>query len=208
MGCNFLLQETFLTQDPGLRNCRWTLYHLRHQESPSYPSPQLFWGPHLALAPRGNSGGWAGAISLEGRGGAHRAWLPTRKDQGSGQARGAAHRGGGHRRLGESTARRVGHTAHGAGDLGVCAQQAHVGLNKGEVFFLHVGRVSGGPGTPPGLPAVHLSQHTPAHPTPADLHVAHRWVRGFLWPVWQLLVACGLGVEQVGQGAQLEVVPV
>lgn len=116
--------------------------------------------------------------------------------------------GGGHQRLGESTARRAGHTAHGAGDLGVCAQQAHVGLNKGEVFFLHVGRVSGGPGTPPGLPAVHLSQHTPAHPTPADLHVAHRWVRGFLWPVWQLLVACGLGVEQVGQGAQLEVVPV
>ena len=49
---------------------------------------------------------------------------------------------------------------------------------------------------------------TPAHPSPADLHVAHRWVRGFLWPVWQLLVARGLGIEQVGQGAQLEVVPV
>lgn len=44
--------------------------------------------------------------------------------------------------------------------------------------------------------------------TPADLHVSHRWVRGFLWPVWELLVARGLGIEQVGKGAQLEVVPV
>lgn len=37
-------------------------------------------------------------------------------------------------------------TAHGQGDLCVFAQQAHVGLDKGEIFFLHVGRVSGEPG--------------------------------------------------------------
>lgn len=113
----------------------------------------------------------------------------------------------GQQRLGEHCTQGRPHGTRG-GDLCVLAQQAHVGLRNGEVFFLHVGRVSGGPGTPPGLPAVHLSPHTPAHPTPADLHVAHRWVRGFLWPVWQLLVARGLGIEQVGQGAQLEVVPV
>ena len=53
--------------------------------------------------------------------------------------------------------------------------------------------------TLPGPPAV----CPPACPTqpfaPADLHIAHRWVRGFLRPVWELLVACGLGIEQVGQ---------
>ena len=39
-----------------------------------------------------------------------------------------------------------GHTAHGQGDLRVFAQQAHVGLDKGQIFFLHGGRVSGGLG--------------------------------------------------------------
>jgi hypothetical protein len=34
------------------------------------------------------------------------------------------------------------YTAH-RGDLSVFAQQAHVGLNKGEVFFLCMGRASG-----------------------------------------------------------------
>lgn len=53
--------------------------------------------------------------------------------------------------------------------------------------------------------SLHLRHSTS---TPADLHIAHGGVRGFLWPVWELLVACGLGIEQVGQRAQLEVVPV
>lgn len=49
-----------------------------------------------------------------------------------------------------------GHTAHGQGDLRVFAQQAHVGLNKGQIFFLRGGRVSGGWAALPGsLPATH-----------------------------------------------------
>ena len=36
-GCHFLLQKLFLTQGSNLRllHCRWILYHLRHQGSPS-----------------------------------------------------------------------------------------------------------------------------------------------------------------------------
>ena len=37
VGCHFLLQGIFLTQEsnPGLLHCRWILYHLSHQGSPS-----------------------------------------------------------------------------------------------------------------------------------------------------------------------------
>lgn len=52
----------------------------------------------------------------------------------------------------------------------------------------------------------HARMHTRAKA--ADLYVAHRWVWGFLWPVWELLVACGLCIEQVGQRAQLEMVTI
>lgn len=97
----------------------------------------------------------------------------------------------------------------GVRDLSVFTQQAHVGLNKGVIFFLHVGRVSVGPALQtPWLPAACPSARAVQPTTPADLHVAHRWVRGLLWPVRELLVARGLGIEQVGQRAQLEVVPV
>lgn len=134
-----------------------------------------------------------------------------------GRHRGAAHKGKGMgpHRVGESTAHGAEGTRHtmGVGNLSVFAQQAYVGLNKGEIFFLHVGTVSGRPGRHSRAPCC-LSLHTHTHTqaiqpsTPADLHIAHRWVWGFLWPVWEFLVACGLGIEQVGQRAQLEVVPV
>lgn len=94
-------------------------------------------------------------------------------------------------------------TAHGQGDLRVFAQQAHVGLDKGEIFFLHVGRVSGEPGQHCRVLRYLRRPPPPKHNsstfTPADLHISHRWVWSFLWPVWELLVACGLGIEQVGQ---------
>ena len=37
VGCHFLLQGIFLIQgsNPGVLHCRWTLYHLSHQGSPS-----------------------------------------------------------------------------------------------------------------------------------------------------------------------------
>lgn len=64
----------------------------------------------------------------------------TEGREGTGPARRGGGRGRKHCRLSR------GHTAHGGGDLSVFAQQAHVGLNKGEIFFLCVGRVSGGRG--------------------------------------------------------------
>lgn len=47
---------------------------------------------------------------------------------------------------------------------------------------------------PPPLPPA----PTEGNPLPTDLHVPHRWVWSFLWPVWQFLVARGLGIEQMG----------
>ena len=46
MGCHFLLQGVFPTQgsDPGLLHCRWILYQLSHEGSPSHP-----FGCHVAL---------------------------------------------------------------------------------------------------------------------------------------------------------------
>jgi len=37
MGCNALLQGIFQNQgsNPGLQHCRWILYYLKHQGSPS-----------------------------------------------------------------------------------------------------------------------------------------------------------------------------
>ena len=37
VGCHFLLQGIFLTQElnPGLLHCKWMLYHLSHQGSPT-----------------------------------------------------------------------------------------------------------------------------------------------------------------------------
>lgn len=48
----------------------------------------------------------------------------------------------------------------------------------------------------------------PGHSHKRYLHVAHRWIWGHLGPVGQLLVTAGLGVQQVGERAQLEVIPV
>lgn len=58
-------------------------------------------------------------------------------------------------------------TAHGQGDLRVFAQQAHVGLDKGEIFFLHVGRLSGGLGRHwPGSLLSAPPTHTQFNPSP------------------------------------------
>lgn len=57
-----------------------------------------------------------------------------------------------------------------------------------------------------------LDPPPPMHPSTlgcsTHLHIPHGGVRGLIWPVRQLLVAHSLGVEQVGQGAQLEMVPI
>lgn len=55
----------------------------------------------------------------------------------------------------------------------------------------------------------HLGPSSPMHPRcSTHLHIPHRGVRGLVWPVRQLLVAHSLSVEQMGQGAQLEMVPI
>lgn len=101
-----------------------------------------------------------------------------------------------------------------------------MGLNKGKVFFLYVGRVWGAGMALPGLPAAvsypthtkcvhvhtltHIHKHACMHTRAkaADLYVAHGRIWGFLRPVWELLVACSLCIEQVGQRAQLEMVTI
>ena len=58
------------------------------------------------------------------------------------------------------------HSTQGGGDLGVFAQQAHMGLNKGEIFFLRAGRVSGGPGWHSQGSLLSVLPHTQLHPPP------------------------------------------
>ena len=45
MGCHFLLQRIFLTQEsnPGLPHCRQTLYRLSHQEAWARRTQHLAW---------------------------------------------------------------------------------------------------------------------------------------------------------------------
>lgn len=119
----------------------------------SYPS----------LCPSGAlpSPGPKGIESTKGQDCCSRGGLPNHGKQSRGKAQGCSSQVEG--RTGESTAHQAEGTQHTGrgGDLSVFAQQAHVGLNKGQIFFLHVGRVSGQPGSTQDARApCYLSLHT------------------------------------------------